>query len=287
MTHPSGVIKGVVQVQGGVLCVAVVLCHCGVLAKQRHRDTWRPSAWHPPRGFSLWRGATSGHRLRRAGRPRRGRKSHPRHMSHNTPVFTQSRHQTHRDGPLGHRLIVTLIFRFTHLERVVVVHRLWEAGVFWHVDGGLFWGKEKPTSLRRRCRCARLKSRRRCCVWSERAGGAGALFGRLAARPSGGHLPAAMDGGLPVNTMDGLVGSCFLCHTLLFSPDCRGLDYSCAEPHDRSVIYSPAGKNSRWTGSSQPKTRSRDRCCGRASRRCPWFFFFFYGQELQECIILI
>lgn len=80
------------------------------------------------------------------------KKSHTRHMSNNTPAITQSQHQWL--PPIKHTPWKTtltqanfrLIFHFTHLERVVVVHRLWKACVFWHIDGGLF-GKRELTSI--------------------------------------------------------------------------------------------------------------------------------------------
>lgn len=42
--------------------------------------------------------------------------------------------------------ISLILFYFTHLERVVVVHRLWEAWVFWHINGCLFGKRELMSS---------------------------------------------------------------------------------------------------------------------------------------------
>lgn len=95
--------------------------------------------------------ATSGQRLGGllAARPRKK----PTHVTWETTrlLLDGAKHQWLSSNASWYTALtqanISLIsFYFTHLERVVVVHRLWEAWVFWHISGCLFGKRELMSS---------------------------------------------------------------------------------------------------------------------------------------------
>lgn len=138
VTHRSGIIKGVVQVQGGISCVAAVLSHCRVLAhKTKGQRTavkmttvimFKCASASPTRAASFDVSIIKRSHKWAEIKEEEEKGPHASREQQHARYYIDDLHPS--DTP-------TFTFHLTHLERVRVFLRLGEARVFGHVGGRL------------------------------------------------------------------------------------------------------------------------------------------------------